>query len=169
MRRILIAGAMGASLLAGGAQAQEAIVREQAATELRVDWITGTRVLSPQDEVVGTVRDLIVDRESGEMTAAIISVGGFLGIGAKQIAVDWSELQIDYDANEIRLDLTREEAEAAPDYAFREQQPPPPPPAPPGAVPADDPLAPGTGPVNPMAPVEPTEPMAPEAGEPAPQ
>lgn len=103
----------------------ESVVREQAPNELRVDWITGTRVTSPDGESIGNVNDLILDGETGEMSAAILSVGGFLGIGAKQIAVDWSELQIDHDANEISLDMTREEADAAPEYAFREQEQPP--------------------------------------------
>ena len=130
----------------------EPIVREQAANELRLDWITGTTVTSPDGERIGNVNDLIIDGETGQLSAAILSVGGFLGIGAKQIAVAWSELQIDYDANEISLALTREEADAAPEYVFREQeQPPAPMPAAtgtggvgtaggPGAVPAE-----GTG------------------------
>lgn len=103
----------------------EAVVREQAPNELRVDWITGTQVTSPDGEAIGNINDLILDGETGEMSAAVLSVGGFLGIGAKQIAVDWSELQIDYDANEISLDMTREQADAAPEYVFREQEQPP--------------------------------------------
>lgn len=103
----------------------EAVVREQAPNELRVDWITGTQVTSPDGEGIGNINDLILDGETGEMSAAVLSVGGFLGIGAKQIAVDWSELQIDYDANEISLDMTREQADAAPEYVFREQEQPP--------------------------------------------
>lgn len=100
----------------------ESIVREQAPNELRLDWITGTNVTSPDGESIGNVNDLIVDGETGQLTAAILSVGGFLGIGAKQIAVNWNELQIDYDANEITMALTREEADAAPEYTFREQE-----------------------------------------------
>lgn len=103
----------------------EAVVREQAPNELRVDWITGTQVTSPDGEAIGNINDLILDGETGEMSAAVLSVGGFLGIGAKQIAVDWAELQIDYDANEISLDMTREQADAAPEYVFREQEQPP--------------------------------------------
>ncbi|MEW5424087.1 PRC-barrel domain-containing protein [Amorphus sp. 3PC139-8] len=97
------------------------IVREQASNELRLDWIMDTTVTSPGGEIIGSINDLIVDRDSGEMQAAILAVGGFLGFGAKQIAVEWSELEIDFDANRISLDLTREEADNAPEYNFREQ------------------------------------------------
>ena len=133
------ADAEGTEVVQTDEPAGEAIMREQAANELRVDWITGTTVTSPDGETIGNVNDLILDGETGELTAAILSVGGFLGIGAKQIAVNWSELQIDYDANEISMNLTREEAEAAPEYVFRDQEQPPAP------VPADPAAGVGTG------------------------
>lgn len=106
---------------AGGQTTGETIVQQQDANELRVDWITGTTVRSRQDESIGTIRDLIIDQETNTITAAILSVGGFLGIGGKQIAVRFDELEIDFDAREIQLDLTREEADAAPEYVFRDR------------------------------------------------
>lgn len=112
----------------------ETIVQQQAANELRVDWITGTSVRSRQDENIGSIADLIIDQETNTITAAILSVGGFLGIGAKQIAVRFDELEIDFDAREIHLDLTREEADAAPEYSFRDRTDAPAPPAADGAA-----------------------------------
>ncbi|CAN5763324.1 hypothetical protein BH23PSE1_BH23PSE1_15890 [soil metagenome] len=99
----------------------ETLITSQAPSELRGDWIIGTTVNSPQDETIGQVQDLIIDEEAGKVTAAVLSVGGFLGIGAKNIAVNWDELQIDFDGQEIVLNLTREEAEDAPEYEFRDQ------------------------------------------------
>lgn len=139
MRNSVAIGAVLAPLMVVSALAQEAetepgeqaepavetpdsIVREQGPNELRVDWITGTTVQSPQQESIGSIEDVILDEDSGQLSAAILSVGGFLGFGAKQIAVDWEELQIDYDAREITLDITRAEAEAAPDYEFRDRE-----------------------------------------------
>lgn len=101
--------------------AGDTIVQQQAPNELRVDWITGTTVRSPQDESIGNIGDLIIDQETNTITAAILSVGGFLGIGAKQIAVRFDELEIDFDAREIQLDMTREQADEAPEYVFRER------------------------------------------------
>jgi sporulation protein YlmC with PRC-barrel domain len=99
----------------------EAIVRDQAPNELRVDWITGSRVHSLDGENIGRISDLIFDEDTNTITVAIISVGGFLGIGAKDIAVKFEELQIDFDAREIQLDLTREAADEAPEYVFRDR------------------------------------------------
>ena len=116
------------------------IVREQAGNELRIDWVTGASVKSPADESVGEVRDVIVDAESGQVIAAIIGVGGFLGIGEKQIAVPWEQLTINYDAQEITTELTKDEAKAAPEYVFREREAAPAP-APAAADPAAAPAA----------------------------
>ena len=104
-----------------GASGGEPILREQAASELRVDWLTGTNVRSPQDESIGSIRDLIIDQETHQITGAVLSVGGVLGMGGKDIAVRFDELQIDYDAREITMNLTREEADAAPEFVFRER------------------------------------------------
>ncbi|MBC9245477.1 PRC-barrel domain-containing protein [Paracoccus sp. 11-3] len=120
------------------------VVQEQAATELRLDWVTGASVVTADATPIGNINDIIVDSETGQMIAAVIGVGGFLGIGQKQIAVPWDQLVINYDAQEITSDLTKEEAEAAPEYVFRQQE------AAPGAVPAD-----ATAPVDPAAPADP--------------
>jgi hypothetical protein len=117
----------------------QAVVTDQAPTELRGDWIIGTNVVSMQDETIGSIQDLIIDEEEGRITAAVLGVGGFLGFGAKNIAVDWNELQINHDGQEITLDLTREEADAAPEYAFRDRAEAP---APAGAVGEPAPMAP---------------------------
>lgn len=101
------------------------VARQQAENELRIDWITGTNVMSPDGQAVGRINDLIVDGGTGQMIAAIIGVGGFLGVGEKQIAVPWDQLTVNYDASQITTDLTREEADAAPPYAFREREQPP--------------------------------------------
>jgi len=119
MTRIIPTIVVTAGLAAAPALAQDVIVEEQGASDLRGDWVLGARVTSTQGERIGSIEDLIIDQEEGSINAAIISVGGFLGFGAKQIAVDWSELQIDWDANQIDLALTREEAEEAEEFVYR--------------------------------------------------
>lgn len=109
---------------------QEAVVETQDASELRTNWIIGANVTATTGESIGAIEEIILDSESGEVTAAVLGVGGFLGFSRKSIAIDWSELEIAYDGDEITLGLTREEAEAAPEYEFRDQElaPPPAPP-----------------------------------------
>ena len=119
-----------ALLMSGPILAQDAVRQNQQSQELRADWIVGTTVRTPAGETIGTIDDLLLDREDGSVTAAIVSVGGFLGFGAKQIAVKWQELQEEYDGTEVVLALTRDEAEGAPEFNFRDQEVRPPPPVP---------------------------------------
>ncbi|MBO9457201.1 PRC-barrel domain-containing protein [Paracoccus sp. R12_1] len=109
--------AMEAEVAASGKVAQQ-----QAANELRLDWITDATVTSPDGSSIGDINDLIVDGENGQMIAAVVGVGGFLGIGEKQIALPWDQLTVNYDAQEISSDLSQEEADAAPEYVFRDRE-----------------------------------------------
>lgn len=108
--------AMAAEVAASGK-----VVQQQAANEWRVDWITDATVTSPAGNAIGDINDLIIDAETGQMIAAVIGVGGFLGIGEKQIAVPWDQLTVNSDAQQINSDLSEEEADAAPEYVFRER------------------------------------------------
>lgn len=123
------------------------IVQEQAMNELRLDWVTGATVVTSDATPIGDINDIIVDSGTGQMIAAVIGVGGFLGIGEKQIAVPWDQLTLNYDAQEITSDLTQEEADAAPEYVFRERE------AAPSTMPATD-AAPAEMPAETAAPTE---------------
>lgn len=128
MYRYALIAALAAPLASPHAVAQESgdvIVEDQAGSEVRGDWVLGARVKSPDGGPIGSIEDLILDQEEGSVTAAVVSVGGFLGFGARQIAVDWSELEINYDGNEVTLDITRDEADEAPEYSFRDRERPP--------------------------------------------
>ena len=83
-----------------------------------VEGILGRDVVSTADENMGRIVDVLVDR-SGQVRAAIIDFGGFLGVGSRKIAVDWNALHFPPPAKsdaKIRLDLTREQVKAAPEY-----------------------------------------------------
>ena len=66
---------------------------------------------------IGEIEDFVVDTE-GQIAAVVVEVGGFLGIGEKEVLVDWSALDIQVTDGDLRVDaptLTREELEAAAD------------------------------------------------------
>ena len=80
--------------------------------------ILGRDVRSAADEDMGRIVDVIVDR-IGQVRAAVIDFGGFLGVGSRKIVVDWSALHFWNVANKsesITLELTREQVRAAPEY-----------------------------------------------------
>ena len=67
---------------------------------------------------MGRIVDVLVDR-AGQARAAIIDFGGFLGLGSRKIAVDWSALRFPAPGKpgaRIALELTRDQVKAAPEY-----------------------------------------------------
>ncbi|MDB5534424.1 MAG: hypothetical protein JWO28_2739 [Hyphomicrobiales bacterium] len=80
--------------------------------------VLGRDVRSPADESMGRIIDVIVDR-TGQVRAAIIDFGGFLGVGSRKIAVDWNALHFGRPADKsdtVTLELTREQVRPAPEY-----------------------------------------------------
>lgn len=83
-----------------------------------VEGILGREVVSAADENMGRIVDVLVDR-SGQVRAAIIDFGGFLGVGSRKIAVDWNALHFPAPGTsnaKIALELTRDQVKAAPEY-----------------------------------------------------
>ncbi len=83
-----------------------------------VEGILGREVLSAANENMGRIVDVLVDR-GGQVRAAIIDFGGFLGVGSRKIAVDWSALHFPPPGQagaKISLELTRDQVKAAPEY-----------------------------------------------------
>lgn len=60
---------------------------------ISVDAIIGVEVRNLSDEGLGTIEDVVLDPNTGEIAYAVISHGGFLGIGEDDVAVPWSDLQ----------------------------------------------------------------------------
>jgi hypothetical protein len=83
-----------------------------------VEGILGREVRSSADENMGRIVDVLVVR-SGQVRAAIIDFGGFLGVGSRKIAVDWSALHFPAPTKPetpIKLELNRDQVNAAPAY-----------------------------------------------------
>jgi len=80
----------------------------------QVSAILGKSVRSNAGEDMGRIVDIIVSRD-GQIHAAIIDFGGFLGIGTRKIAVDWRALKF-WPAGRITLELTRNQVRVAPEY-----------------------------------------------------
>jgi hypothetical protein len=80
--------------------------------------ILGKSVRSSAGEDMGRLVDVLVDRD-GQPRAAIIDFGGFLGVGSRKIAVDWTVLKFmrdDKKQNVVTVELTKDQVKAAPEF-----------------------------------------------------
>lgn len=76
-------------------------------------------------ENIGDVTDLVF-ADDGRIAAVVVGVGGFLGIGEKSVAVDFSDLEFTVAADNTErwiLPTTADELKAAPDFVWREDEP----------------------------------------------
>ena len=79
--------------------------------------ILGRAVRGPDGQVIGRVVDVLVDAGSNPR-AAVIDFGGFLGVGSRQVAVDWSDMTFPPTGSggDLKLDLTLDQIRNAPAY-----------------------------------------------------
>ncbi len=85
----------------------------------RASRIIGANVLNERNETVGEIEDLILNA-SGAAPMAVLSVGGFLGIGARLVAVPLSELNFNAERERWVLNgATKESLQARPAYTYQ--------------------------------------------------
>jgi hypothetical protein len=73
-------------------------------------------VRNAADQNMGDVEDVVLDRNSGSIAYAVVSFGGFLGMGDKLFAVPWSSLKTSADGKSFVLDVPKERLEKAPGF-----------------------------------------------------
>ncbi|MBS7541039.1 PRC-barrel domain-containing protein [Ancylobacter lacus] len=97
-------------------------INEQAAGQWMSSDLVGTNVVTATDESLGSISDLIVEKD-GRVTAAVIDVGGFLGIGAKPVAVSFNALTVAPADNgqKVVVSASRDELNQAPEFKTLEQ------------------------------------------------
>jgi sporulation protein YlmC with PRC-barrel domain len=81
--------------------------------ELRASQLIGSTVYDVQNENIGSVKDVILDR-GGKVEAVVVDVGSFLGMGGKNVAVALNDLKT--TNNRLTLDRTKDQLKSAQAY-----------------------------------------------------
>lgn len=100
----------------------EGQIFEQSADTYLASTLMDSVVYNAADEEIGDVNDMIINSD-GSVEGVVIGVGGFLGVGEKNVAVELSRLEMTTDENGdtyFMLDTTAEELEAAPEFMTAE-------------------------------------------------
>jgi PRC-barrel domain len=104
-------------------------VRTATATHLEADEtnrlissekVDGTAVYDRRGERLGSVHHLMIDKYTGQVAYAVMSFGGFLGIGESYHPLPWKMLTYDTRLGGYVVDLDRRRLEGAPSYTSRE-------------------------------------------------
>jgi hypothetical protein len=82
--------------------------------------VDGTAVYDRRGERLGSVHHLMIDKYTGQVAYAVMSFGGFLGIGESYHPLPWKMLKYDTRLGGYVVDLDRNRLEGAPSYTSRD-------------------------------------------------
>ena len=85
-------------------------------TLIAADKVQGTDVFNNGGDRLGSVHDLMIDKQTGQVAYAILSFGGFLGMGSSYRPLPWSLLRYDTNLGGYRTGITETQLKGAPKY-----------------------------------------------------
>jgi hypothetical protein len=78
--------------------------------------VIGSKVVNAQNEDLGKIEDLVIDAGAGRIAYAVLSFGGFLGMGDKYFAIPWNAFRFNLTEKHAVLNLDKKQLENAPGF-----------------------------------------------------
>jgi sporulation protein YlmC with PRC-barrel domain len=91
-------------------------MRQSRPRVLSASTLAGDAVVNREGEDLGRIEELMIDLEAGRVAYAVLSFGGFLGMGNKLFAIPFPALELDAANRRFVLDVPREKLENAPGF-----------------------------------------------------
>ena len=95
---------------------KEKIIMNNETTVLSASTLIGNEVKNPNGENLGEIKEIMLDVEYGSIAYAVLSFGGFLGIGDKLFAIPWEALVLSKVEKCFILDVDKERLKDAPGF-----------------------------------------------------
>jgi hypothetical protein len=96
------------------------VATEETSQLIASDKVEGTAVYNRSGERLGSVYNFMVNKRSGQVAYAVMSFGGFLGMGSSYHPLPWNELAYDTSLGGYVVNRTKEQLEGAPSYSASE-------------------------------------------------
>jgi hypothetical protein len=91
--------------------------RRETVSLIGSDKVEGTAVYGADDKKIGKIERIMVDKISGKVAYAVLTFGGFMGIGEDYYPLPWSSLTYDTQLGGYRTALTEQKLKGAPKYS----------------------------------------------------
>jgi len=92
-----------------------------ATTAIKADTLVGKDVKNIAGEDIGEIQSVIIDG-TGKVSAVVVSVGGFLGMGEREVAIDWNDLRLFRNGEVIQSRMTKNDLKALPEYEYEKDE-----------------------------------------------
>lgn len=92
------------------------MAERETGTLIGSDKVEGTSVYGTDEQKIGSVERVMIDKKSGRVAYAVLSYGGFLGMGEDHYPTPWSNLTYDTRLGGYRVNLTKDKLDRAPKY-----------------------------------------------------
>ena len=92
------------------------VERRETASLIGSDKVDGTAVYGMDQQRIGSIQRVMIDKISGKVAYAVMSFGGFLGIGEDYYPVPWSTLNYDTNLGGYRVNFTNDQLKGAPKF-----------------------------------------------------
>jgi hypothetical protein len=96
------------------------IPREETANLIASDKVEGTPLYGADRKKIGRVETVMIDKITGQVAYAVLSFGGFLGMGSERYPIPWSMLKYDEDLGGYITPITKEQLKNAPKISENE-------------------------------------------------
>lgn len=87
------------------------------------DKVQGTAVYGADGEKIGTIERVMIEKVSGRVSYAVLSFGGFLGIGDDYYPLPWPSLKYNVELGGYQTMITNDQLQGAPKYARNSEWP----------------------------------------------
>jgi hypothetical protein len=90
--------------------------RRETVSLIGSDKVEGTAVYGADERKIGSVQRVMIDKISGKVAYAVVSFGGFLGMGEDYYPMPWANLKYDTALGGYRVGITEEQLKGAPKF-----------------------------------------------------
>ena len=97
------------------------VAKDETSPIIAATKVEGTPVFNMKNEKLGTIEDIMIDKRSGKVAYAVMSFGGFLGMGESHHPLPWPMLRYDPSIGAYFVNLDRKALEGAPYYGAGER------------------------------------------------
>ena len=94
-----------------------ALEQRETTTLIGSDKVEGTAVYGRDEQKIGSIERVMIDKQSGKVAYAVLSYGGFLGIGDDHYPTPWSSLKYDTRLGGYVVGITADQLKGAPRYS----------------------------------------------------